>query len=183
IRLWNGKEYVKDDTSTIFEHNETEEEKLTREHNHIFVTPVGDYLDTVNNEEELVLVLAGAIECHNAILTKCRLLHRDISVNNILVVRKFEGKSVHRPVRGLLIDFDHAISIDQQSSGYATRSGTLPFMSIHNLEGHESQRTAFDDWESLLYVICWPGTYGINHTDNRNIKEGEADEISKWRTG
>ncbi|KAJ2552942.1 hypothetical protein EV175_003119 [Coemansia sp. RSA 1933] len=56
-------------------------------------------------------------------------------------------------------------------------------MSIHNLEGHESQRTALDDWESLLYVICWLGTYGVNHADNRNIKEGEADEISKWRTG
>ncbi|KAJ2557281.1 hypothetical protein EV175_001446, partial [Coemansia sp. RSA 1933] len=182
VKFWNGKEYIKDDTSKIFEHNE-DEEKLAREHNRILVTPVGDYLDTVEKEEELVLVLADAMECHNAILTKCRLLHRDISVNNILVVRKFEGKSVRRPVKGLLIDFDHAISIDQQSSGYATRSGTLPFMSIHNLEGHESQRTALDDWESLLYVICWLGTYGINHADNRHIKKDEADEISKWRTG
>ncbi|KAJ2559303.1 hypothetical protein EV175_000413 [Coemansia sp. RSA 1933] len=183
VMFRNGKECVKDDTSKIFEHDETEEEKLTREHSRIFVTPVGDYLDTVENEEELVLVLADAMECHNAILTKCRLLHRDISVNNILVVRKFEGKSVRRPVKGLLIDFDHAISIDQQSSGYATRSGTLPFMSIHNLEAHASQRTALDDWESLLYVICWLGTYGVNHRDRETVKHNKVAPIEKWRSG
>ncbi|KAJ2553426.1 hypothetical protein EV175_002944, partial [Coemansia sp. RSA 1933] len=97
IRLRNCKEYVKDDTSTIFEHDETEEDKLAREYNRTLVTPVGDYLDTVKNEEELVLVLADAMECHNAILTKCRLLHRDISVNNILAVREFESRSVRRP--------------------------------------------------------------------------------------
>ncbi|KAJ2541905.1 hypothetical protein EV175_006103, partial [Coemansia sp. RSA 1933] len=131
----------------------------------------------------LVLVLADAMECHNAILTKCWLLHREISVNNILVVREFESRSVRRPVRGLLIDFDHAIYIDQQSSGYATRSGTPPFMSIHNLEAHESQRTALNDWESLLYVICWLGTYGLNHADSRHIKKDETNEISKWQTG
>ncbi|KAJ2553599.1 hypothetical protein EV175_002883, partial [Coemansia sp. RSA 1933] len=162
VKFWNGKEYIKDDTPKTFEHDEDEEEKLSREHNRIFMTPVGDYLDTVENEEGLVLVLADAMKCHNAILTNCRLLHRDISVNNILVVREFEGRSVRQPVRGLLIDFDHAISIDQDSSGYATRSGTLPFMSIHNLMGHDSKRTALDDWESLLYLICWQTTFGIN---------------------
>ncbi|KAJ1968357.1 hypothetical protein H4R35_006452, partial [Dimargaris xerosporica] len=33
---------------------------------------------------------------------------------------------------------------------------------IGNLENNDTERTALDDWESLLYVICWIGTYGFN---------------------
>ncbi|KAJ2529133.1 hypothetical protein EV175_007392, partial [Coemansia sp. RSA 1933] len=73
---------------------------------------------------------------HDAIFKHCEVLHRDISVNNILVVHEFEGQSTSQPVRGLLIDYEHAIRMDQQSSSYSRRSGTLPFMSIHNLETH-----------------------------------------------
>ncbi|KAJ2656561.1 hypothetical protein IWW48_004979 [Coemansia sp. RSA 1200] len=148
------------------------------------MSPVGHYLSTVHNEEELVLTVADAMKCHNTILTKCRLLHRDISVNNILVVREFEGRSVRRPVKGLLIDYDHAISIDKEFSGCATRSGTLPFMSIHNLMGHDSKRTALDDWESLLYLICWQATFGINNADRKNVKADKVvAEVLKWRDG
>ncbi|KAJ2686518.1 hypothetical protein GGH99_003464, partial [Coemansia sp. RSA 1285] len=178
-------EGIADNTHAIFSFdNDEKEKKLFRVHRRIVMSPVGHYLNTVHNEEELVLAVADAMECHNAILTKCRLLHRDISVNNILVVREFKERSVRRPVRGLLIDFDHAISIDKESSGYATRSGTLPFMSIHNLMGHDSKRTALDDWESLLYLICWQATFGINNADRKDVKADRiVAEILKWRDG
>ncbi|KAJ2654378.1 hypothetical protein IWW48_006137 [Coemansia sp. RSA 1200] len=120
---------IADNTHAIFNFDKNEEKnKLFRVHRRIVMSPVGNYLNTVQNEEELVFVVADAMKCHNAILTECRLLHRDISVNNILLVREFKDRSVRRPVRGLLIDFDHVISIDKESSGYATRLGTLPFM-------------------------------------------------------
>ncbi|KAJ2513200.1 hypothetical protein GGI11_004484 [Coemansia sp. RSA 2049] len=178
-------EGIADNTHAIFSFdNDEKEKKLFRVHRRIVMSPVGHYLNTVHNEEELVLAVADAMECHNAILTKCRLLHRDISVNNILVVREFKERSVRRPVRGLLIDFDHAISIDKESSGYATRSGTLPFMSIHNLMGHDSKRTALDDWESLLYLVCWQATFGINNADRKDVKADRiVAEILKWRDG
>ncbi|KAJ2504792.1 hypothetical protein H4217_009348, partial [Coemansia sp. RSA 1939] len=175
---------IADNTHAIFSFDKDEDRKLFRVHRRIVMSPVGHYLSTVQNEEELVLAVADAMECHNTILTKCRLLHRDISVNNILVVREFEGRSVRRPVKGLLIDYDHAISIDKESSGCATRSGTLPFMSIHNLMGHDSKRTALDDWESLLYLICWQATFGINNADRKGVKADRiVAEILKWRDG
>ncbi|KAJ2497747.1 hypothetical protein GGI11_008101 [Coemansia sp. RSA 2049] len=175
---------IADNTHAIFSFDKDEDRKLFRVHRRIVMSPVGHYLSTVQNEEELVLAVADAMECHNTILTKCRLLHRDISVNNILVVREFEGRSVRRPVKGLLIDYDHAISIDKESSGCATRSGTLPFMSIHNLMGHDSKRTALDDWESLLYLICWQATFGINNADRKDVKADRiVAEILKWRDG
>ncbi|KAJ2211585.1 hypothetical protein EV179_005351, partial [Coemansia sp. RSA 487] len=113
----------------------------------------------------------------------CGLLHRDISVNNILVIPNDGDDSLRRPVKGLLIDYDHAISVDQDSTGNGTRSGTLPYMSIHNLEGAPGKRSVLDDWESLLYLICWLGTFGINSEDRDNINKKKTAEIEKWRHG
>ncbi|KAJ2538427.1 hypothetical protein EV175_006475, partial [Coemansia sp. RSA 1933] len=168
---------IADNTHAIFRFNKDEEKKLFRVHHRIVMLPVGHYLSTVQSEEELVLSVADAMRCHIVILVKFRLLHRDISVNNIIIVHEFEAK-------GLLIDFDHAISIDKESSGYATRLGTLSFMSIHNLMGHDSKHIALDDWDSLLYLICWQATFGINNTDRENVKEDKTvAEVLKWRDG
>ncbi|KAJ2400106.1 hypothetical protein GGI23_002245 [Coemansia sp. RSA 2559] len=145
------------------------------------MAPVGHHIHSVENEAELVLILADAMKCHNTILTKCELLHRDILINNILVIRNKE--STCRPVNGLLIDFDHAISVKQELSGNAARLGTLPFMSIHNLEQDRSRRTALDDWESLLYLVCWLRTFGINSADSSDVKKDKAEEISRWQSG
>ncbi|KAJ2511028.1 hypothetical protein H4217_007582 [Coemansia sp. RSA 1939] len=181
VKFKDGSKYVTDDTSVIYGYDDGDKEHMYRVHRRIVITPVGHFIKSVRNEAELVFVLADAMECHDAILTECGLLHRDISVNNILVIRN-EGKSPHRrPVRGLLIDFDHAISVDQQVSGNGARSGTLPFMSIHNLEGARGKRTALDDWESLLYLICWLATFGINSDDRDGMDDEIVEEIDKWR--
>ncbi|KAJ1726108.1 hypothetical protein LPJ72_006447, partial [Coemansia sp. Benny D160-2] len=50
------------------------------------------------------------------------------------------------------------------------RTGTLPFMSINNLEGGKIEHSLLDDWESLIYIICWIGTYGWKRQDTA-IKE------------
>ncbi|KAJ2547233.1 hypothetical protein EV175_005302, partial [Coemansia sp. RSA 1933] len=169
VRLLKGDEYVTDDTTQIYEYDGWEEQQAFRVYRHLNMSPVGHPLNSAENEEELVLVLADVMEFHNAIFEQCNVLHRDISVNNILVVRDFEGQSASQPVRGLLIDYDHAVRTDQRYRSYSRRSGSLPFMSIHNLEAHESERTALDDWESLLYVICWLATFGINQADRETI--------------
>ncbi|KAJ1720463.1 hypothetical protein LPJ53_004914, partial [Coemansia erecta] len=89
-------------------------------------------IKTVKNEEELIIVLAEAMRCHSSLVNDCGILHRDISTNNILVVRD-NGDSSATP-HGLLIDFDFAIKVDNtERKARAERSGTLPFMSIANL--------------------------------------------------
>ncbi|KAJ2513658.1 hypothetical protein GGI11_000317 [Coemansia sp. RSA 2049] len=171
VKFKDGSKYVTDDTSVIYGYDDGDKEHMYRVHRRIVITPVGHFIKSVRNEAELVFVLADAIECHNAILTECGLLHCNISVKNILVICN-EGKSLHRrPVRGLLIDFDHAISVDQQVSGNGARSGTLPFMSIHNLEGALGKRTALDNWELLLYLICWLATFSINSDDRDDMDD------------
>ncbi|KAJ1718674.1 hypothetical protein LPJ53_006384, partial [Coemansia erecta] len=86
-----------------------------------------------------------------------------------------------KDVRGLLIDFDHAV--DLSASNYAPhldRSGTLPFMSVNNLEANVELITGLDDWESAFYMLCWIGTYGFNANLAPDKKVVDKLMIRKW---
>ncbi|KAJ2555748.1 hypothetical protein EV175_002189 [Coemansia sp. RSA 1933] len=182
VQFTVGRNKVNDDTDNIFELYPGEERHY-RVHRRIAMSPCGENLKAVRNENEFAAVLADAMRCHNEVLKECQLLHRDISSNNILVVRDETPNPGCRSVHGLLIDFDHAISVAPNAgrSGKHEISGTLPFMSIHNLCGAGGKRTALDDWESLLYMVCWHATYGIN-SDDRKLIDSTADlPIQKWR--
>ncbi|KAJ2826045.1 hypothetical protein GGI24_003005 [Coemansia furcata] len=141
-------------------------------------------LKTVKTADELIVVLFDAMRAHSWILENCGLLHRDISPNNIMVGRNKAAND--RPsVYGMLIDFDCAINPNLERTARPERTGTKPFMSVANLEGHPEQRTELDDWESLLYVLCWVATFGINATDRGVLAKAHKEfkiplEISLW---
>ncbi|KAJ2844122.1 hypothetical protein IWW36_005304 [Coemansia brasiliensis] len=66
-------------------------------------------------------------------------------------------------------------------------------MSICNLLGSPVDRTELDDWESLLYIICWLGIHGISKDDQQKYqakiiamrKKNPLYEIplEKWEIG
>ncbi|KAJ2167931.1 hypothetical protein GGH15_001766 [Coemansia sp. RSA 562] len=151
-----------------------------RAHRRIVMSPVGHSIKTVQNEAELIIVLVEAMQCYSSVLDGCGVLHRDISTNNILVVR--DGKDTIP--RGLLIDFDFAVKVDtHERSARPERSGTLPYMSIANILNLDTPRTALDDWESLLYVVCWLATVGITSSHRVSDAELEKKPIKNWRIG
>ncbi|KAJ2659500.1 hypothetical protein IWW48_003446 [Coemansia sp. RSA 1200] len=148
-----------------------------RAHKRLVMSPVGEPLKTAKSFDELMAVLADAMLCHDAVWKHCGILHRDIFDNNILVVRQGEW------VRGLLIDFDNAITTREQSATRPGRTGTFPFMSIKNLENEGVPRTALDDWESLLYVLCFYATIGLEGIGRREKPDRERLPIKKWNMG
>ncbi|KAJ2607960.1 hypothetical protein H4S08_004635 [Coemansia sp. RSA 1365] len=157
----------------------TWQQQVLRAHRRIVMSPVGRGLKSVNNEEELIIVLAEAMRCHNSILKDCGVLHRDISTNNILVVREDHSSLP----RGLLIDLDFAVPVDREKrTAQPAQSGTLPYMSIANLENINIERTALDDWESLFYVICWLATFGISSSDRNANPRCHYFSIYEWLT-
>ncbi|KAJ1821863.1 hypothetical protein LPJ56_003166, partial [Coemansia sp. RSA 2599] len=86
--------------------------------------------------------------------------------------------------KGLLIDFDHAIDLDQVSRNYhQQRSGTLPFMSVNNLENNDNERTALDDWESLIYLLCRIGTFGLRSDHAVNQETQDNLQVGRWTNG
>ncbi|KAI9467833.1 hypothetical protein BX667DRAFT_214872 [Coemansia mojavensis] len=149
-----------------------------RIHRRMVLTPAGMPLQKVKSVDELIVIIHDVMQAHTAVLQKCRLLHRDVSVNNIL----FTGEK--ETVKGMLIDFDVADPIDHPNRDKRpNRSGTLPYMSIGNLKNNGVDRTALDDWESIIYIICWLGTLSINMDDQKLQMNPDDYEISKWRAG
>ncbi|KAJ2713240.1 hypothetical protein H4R19_002351 [Coemansia spiralis] len=148
-----------------------------RAHTRIVMSPVGAPLDTVMSPDELIIVICDAMEVHTALVEQCQILHRDISIYNILV-RRFGNE-----VGGMLIDLDNAIRMTGDNVAVRPdRTGTLPFMSIGNLETNNVKRTALDDWESALYILCWQGTLGVNIED-QEVNRRAIHTIKKWRSG
>ncbi|KAJ1764207.1 hypothetical protein LPJ74_006695, partial [Coemansia sp. RSA 1843] len=118
-------------------------------------------LQNVDHVDQLIVAAADIMNVHTAIAKTCNILHRDISVNNILITKLPENN-----VRGVLIDFDCAKDISKvDCKTRPERTGTYPYMSINNLLMSNVKRTQLDDWESLIYVLCWLGTTGVNPAD------------------
>ncbi|KAJ2298327.1 hypothetical protein IWW52_006527, partial [Coemansia sp. RSA 2704] len=106
-------------------------------------------LKSVRSVDELIVVVGDVMAAHTAIVRRCGILHRDLSTNNIMFCRDDDGM-----VRGLLIDFDNAVlQSDLHNEQRPDQIGTFPYMSIGNLEQSSVERTALDDWESLIYIL------------------------------
>ncbi|KAJ2692807.1 hypothetical protein H4R19_006094, partial [Coemansia spiralis] len=137
-------------------------------HRRLVMRLKGRRLKAVRTQAEIVIALAEAMQCHMAVYQCCWILHWDISFNNILVVYGPDGAP-----RGLLIDFDYAILLDNiHMSRQPDRSGALAYMSIGNLEHTGQKQTALDDWESLLYTLCMWGTLGL---ESEQAADGKRD--------
>ncbi|KAL5524080.1 hypothetical protein ACEPAG_8253 [Sanghuangporus baumii] len=101
-----------------------------------------------------------------------RILHRDISLHN-LMVRDSDGDTVH----GVLIDFDLAsVGEPSDEEHHGRRTGTRRFMSKELLGGQTPLHLERFDWESFFYVICWIGTHYSNGT------EAQTDAFKQWDT-
>ncbi|KAJ2308554.1 hypothetical protein IWW55_000364 [Coemansia sp. RSA 2706] len=163
----------KDDEACAIDDSSRVEVIPYRVHRRLALQPIGKPLYALSSPYELIIVLADAMLAHSKILNLCGYLHRDISTNNILAI-EVDGR-----VRGVLIDFDCAIKVGSQRRVRAERTGTPPFMSINNLRNSSVERSELDDWESLLYVVCWLGVYGVSEEEQSSY---QADIEKKCRT-
>ncbi|KAI8318473.1 hypothetical protein GQ54DRAFT_306984 [Martensiomyces pterosporus] len=126
--------------------------------------PVAERLEDIDSPMLFAKVAWHYVEGGAASEQHSELLHRDISTSTILVVHSPLAGTVH----GVLVDFDCAISVGVDRKARPERTGTLPFMSVLNLEANWRERTELDDWESLLYLVCWLATFGINKEDRKS---------------
>ncbi|KAJ1979826.1 hypothetical protein H4R35_001365 [Dimargaris xerosporica] len=182
VRQCNHGQWEQDDATTAYGNFEAalppkdpeSAVPVYRVHRRMVMTPIARRLDTLKNFNELIVVLADAMACHGKLYSDCNILHCNISTNNIMVVDQ-DGR-----LRGMLIDFDNALH--EQAQATPERTGTLPFMSTGNLENNDTERTPLDGWESLLYVVCWLGTYGLDEKARVGATQSELQEleIQQW---
>ncbi|KIJ37513.1 hypothetical protein M422DRAFT_33638 [Sphaerobolus stellatus SS14] len=127
--------------------------KLDRVHTRVVMKAYGKTLDQFSSRKELILAFHDAVLAHRNLHQIAGILHRDISIRNILIdSHGVEGS------RGILIDFDNAVRVvDESLYAKKSRVGTYRFMSLNLLskDSAPKQQTYINDLESFYYVLCW----------------------------
>ncbi|KAG1898025.1 uncharacterized protein F5891DRAFT_1240372 [Suillus fuscotomentosus] len=107
---------------------------------------VGRELSTFRSTRELVNAVADALEAHEDAYHKAGILHRDVSVGNLIVTDDGEG---------LLIDWDLCRKCGTIQKRRHDRTGTWQFMSGALLSDPTKHQDFEDDLESFLHVLTW----------------------------
>jgi len=123
-------------------------------------SPLGRPLGSFQSLLELLQVFRDAIKCHRSLCCDAGILHQDVSPGNIIIIDPPKGEAKGKKPRGILIDYDVAVVLDQEGLGpKGSVSGTRPFMAIGVLQSE--RHTYRHDLESFLYVFLW--TIITNH--------------------
>jgi hypothetical protein len=152
-----------------------------RVHYCLVTLPAGRPLYEYQSVRELLEVLRDAIQGHRSLFEVGKILHRDISENNIIIT---ELPAEEAP-KGRLIDLDLAKELDSMPSGARHRTGTMQFMAIEVLEG--KGHTYRHDLESFFYVFVWMCIrYGYEVTGGQKpnkLIRPKTNILRGWYTG
>ncbi|KXJ85594.1 hypothetical protein Micbo1qcDRAFT_237400 [Microdochium bolleyi] len=120
-----------------------------RVHRRVILRDYGDPIYKASSRSVLLCALERCIEGHES-LRKAGLLHRDISINNLMINE--DDNSLSWPA--FLIDLDLAVREQRQgTSGAKGKTGTRAFMAIGALLGE--QHSFMHDLESFFWVLFW----------------------------
>ncbi|KAI9430530.1 hypothetical protein H4582DRAFT_1823919 [Lactarius indigo] len=139
--------------------------KFTPHHHHrLILDNISKKLETFQCSKDMVCAVLTALIAHRDAYNKCRILHHDISPNNILLTEcsNFEG--------GMLIDWDlcKMVDPDDLSAGGARQSthtidlqGTWQFMVVDLIGNPKINQTFIHDIESAFFVLLWMATHYV----------------------
>ncbi|KAM0584291.1 hypothetical protein ACHAP6_007485 [Verticillium nonalfalfae] len=120
-----------------------------RIHRRVILRDYGTAIYKASSRLALLAALEGCIEGHES-LHKAGLLHRDISINNLMINEDNTNSSWPY----FLIDLDLAIKEQRDGvSGARGKTGTRAFMAIGALLGE--QHSFMHDLESFFWVLFW----------------------------
>ncbi|KAJ2874122.1 hypothetical protein GGH93_002666 [Coemansia aciculifera] len=154
-----------------------------RRHKRVLINYPGHAISECENEHSAIIAISRAMTTHNALFVVMQILHGDINDNNI-VHRMEAGETL-----GMLMGYDYAIdpTTGNQRQDQPETAVIQALQSIRSLEDPGAVRTPLDDWESLLYLVCWLGTFGVNQAQRAAYIAGlPADPklpIKTWNQG
>ncbi|KAL5480745.1 hypothetical protein ACEPAI_9685 [Sanghuangporus weigelae] len=140
---------------------------LKHTHYRVVLKQAGYPLRTFRGSRELFGATHDALRAINSARTHCKRLHRDVSLDNIILYR-FETSQLRR---GLLIDWEFSVLVDEYGKAIDdTQIGTWPFMSRRALNWSDGFRhTKEDDMESLLYVVMYACVRWLPHNSKSQL--------------
>ncbi|SZF02652.1 unnamed protein product [Blumeria hordei] len=154
-----------------------------RQKTYIATEPRGRSIGEETTALDLLQGLRDAILAHRSLFTDARILHRDVSINNIILT----DPAVNDGLYGLLIDLDLAISLDDVKSNEnrQTMTGTMEYIALGILEANlfETDKgykhTYRHDLESFFYVLV----LACIRFGRRNKRSSHTHILSTWYTG
>ncbi|KAJ2840794.1 hypothetical protein FBU31_000119 [Coemansia sp. 'formosensis'] len=164
-----------------------------RQHMRMVTKWAGNIISMAADPNQIVVAIADAMVALNAAYLKRKIIHGNITDQAIHFQKTADG------VKGVLAEFDYASYAGGSSD---STSAELPeqmlFQSIRTLERQippeipslfdkehaNGQCTRLDDCESILYIICALGTFGINRAKRAAYPVGEPDDlpIRSWNS-
>ncbi|KAK1255493.1 hypothetical protein MKX08_009488 [Trichoderma sp. CBMAI-0020] len=113
------------------------------------ISPAGRSISHFKTVIELLEGLRDAVKVHQSLYMDGKILHWDISENNIIITNPGNADGF----KGMLIDLDLAKEQGKGPSGARYRTGTMEFMAIEVLLG--ISHTYRHDLEAFFYVLIW----------------------------
>ncbi|KAI1786813.1 hypothetical protein LXA43DRAFT_751802 [Ganoderma leucocontextum] len=146
---------------------------LTRIHFRLVLKEICRPLEDFTSSSELVRVTLSALNAHTVAWVMANILHRDVSVGNILILDENpEGLPNPKTSKGLLADWDLARTkkeLENPAFTQSTRSGTWPFISARLQHvGPEQPHELSDDLESFVHVLNY---CALKHLPNKLSNE------------
>ncbi|KHO00536.1 serine/threonine-protein kinase Sgk2 [Metarhizium album ARSEF 1941] len=141
------------------------------------ISPAGRSITQFKGVIELLEGLCDAIKVHRSLYTDGKILHRDISENNIIITDPENADGF----KGMLIDLDLAKEEGKGPSGARHRTGTMEFMAIEVLLG--ISHTYRHDLEAFFYVLIWLCArrgWALSRASGQRPKKSM---LSRWYTG
>ncbi|KAJ2829057.1 hypothetical protein GGI24_002235 [Coemansia furcata] len=181
VFISRGDSVVEDSTETAFAG--LPNISRVRQHRRTVTRWAGNRISAAADANQVIIAISDAMVAYNAAHEQCNLLHGNITDRAILF-----QETVDNGVSGVLAEFDYA-TFDGGSAGNTVEPETPElsmFSSIRSLEGAEvAPRTRLDDCESLLYLICVLGTFGVNRTEREKFAAVLPDilPIKGWNVG
>ncbi|ROT39714.1 hypothetical protein SODALDRAFT_136435, partial [Sodiomyces alkalinus F11] len=159
---------------------------LNRVHRRVVLRDYGEPIYKASSRSALLAALEGCIKGHESLL-EAGFLHRDISVNNLMINEDDNNHSLF----SFLIDLDLAVRQPREgASGVKGKTGTRAFMAIGALLGE--QHSFMHDLESFFWVLFWicihykgPGEDTVvprfekwNYVDTKELAELKKGQVS-----
>ncbi|KAF5137914.1 hypothetical protein E5D57_001693 [Metarhizium anisopliae] len=141
------------------------------------ISPAGRSISQFKSVVELLESLRDAIKVHRSLYIDGKILHRDISENNIIIT----DPGMADGFKGMLIDLDLAKEEGKGPSGARHRTGTMEFMAIEVLLG--ISHTYRHDIEAFFYVLIWLCARRGWALAGASKKPAAKTILSHWYTG
>ncbi|KAJ2415616.1 hypothetical protein GGI10_001581 [Coemansia sp. RSA 2530] len=145
-----------------------------RQHRRTVTKLEGSLISEADDENQVVVAIADTMTVLNAAYAKCKILHGNISDRAILLQGAADG------IKGVLADFDYASSA---GDNVVETPESMLFQSILSLENSGTGRSPLEDAESLFYLACILGTFGINREQRAEFVADPDMPILDWSKG